>query len=407
MKYVIILGDGMGDYPIDKLGGKTPLAVAKKPMMDFLARNGEIGLVKTVPEGFTPGSDVANLGVLGYDIRECYTGRSPLEALSMGIALDDEDVAFRTNLVTLSDDEDFDHKKMIDYSAGEISTEDGEILIKAVAESLGDDKVRFYPGISYRHLLILKGVGKHSIDNLTLTPPHNITGKRVTDHLPKGSLGDRLTSLIKASNEVLENHDINQKRTLSGQNKATNIWFWGQGTSPNLESFEEKYGVKGAMISAVDLLKGIAKGAGMHAPSVAGTTGLLNTNYAAKAQTALDLLDDYDFVFVHLEAPDECGHQGDLESKIKAIELIDEKILTPIYNGLNGKTDFRIMVLPDHRTPIAVRTHTSEAVPYFIYDSTKEMTGCNYDELSAESTGNYIDNASILTAKFFEINKTL
>ena len=402
MKYVIILGDGMGDYPIDKLGGKTPLAVAKKPMMDFLAGKGEIGLVKTVPEGFTPGSDVANLGVLGYDVRECYTGRSPLEALSMGVSFDEDDIAFRTNLVTLSDDEDFDHKKMVDYSAGEISTDEGAELIKAVAESLGDDHVKFYPGVSYRHLLVLKGAGKDSINDLTLTPPHNITGKAITDHLPKGSLGDKLTTMLKASNEVLEKHEINQKRTLSGQNKANNIWFWGQGTSPRLENFEEKYGVKGAMISAVDLLKGIAKGAGMYAPMVEGATGLLNTNYNEKAQTALKLLEEYDFVFVHLEAPDECGHQGDLEGKIKAIELIDERILTPIFNGLNGKTDFRILVLPDHRTPIAVRTHTSEPVPYFIYDSTKELNGGRYDEMSAESTGNYIDNASILTRKFFE-----
>lgn len=407
MKYVIILGDGMGDYPIDKLGGKTPLAVANKPMMDTLATKGEVGLVKTVPDGFTPGSDVANLGVLGYDVNECYTGRSPLEALSMGISLAEDDISFRTNLVTLSDEEDFDCKKMVDYSAGEISTEEGAILIKEIAEKLGNDKVKFYPGVSYRHLLVLKGAGKDSIKDLTLTPPHNILDQTVGDHLPKGSLSDTLTTLIKQSNEVLKKHDINQKRSLSGQKQGNNIWFWGQGTSPKLECFEEKYGVKGAMISAVDLLKGIAKGAGMYAPEIEGATGLLNTNYDGKAQTALDLLDEHDFVFVHLEAPDECGHQGELEDKIKAIELIDEKILTPIYNGLKGKTDFRILVLPDHRTPIAVRTHTSEAVPYFIYDSTKEMTGCNYDELSAENTGKYIDNASILTAKFFEINKTL
>ena len=402
MKYVIILGDGMGDYPIDLLDGKTPLAVAKKPMMDYLAQRGEVGLVKTVPDGFAPGSDVANLGVLGYDVRECYTGRSPLEALSMGIALDDDDVSFRTNLVTLSDEEAFDHKKMVDYSAGEISSEDGAELIKAVADALGDDRVKFYPGISYRHLLVLKGVGKDSINDLILTPPHNITGQEIDNHLPKGSLGERLTALIMASNEVLKNHNINQKRTLSHQNVANNIWFWGQGTSPRLESFEQKYGLKGAIISAVDLLKGIARGAEMHAPMIGGATGLLNTNYEGKAQTALALLEKYDFVFVHLEAPDECGHQRDLEGKIKAIELIDERILTPIYNGLKGKTDFKIMVLPDHRTPVSVGTHTSEPVPYFIYNSTKELAGTVYDEMTAEATGCYIPEASILTKKFFE-----
>ena len=401
MKYVIILGDGMADYPIDSLGGKTPLAVAKKPMMDSLASKGEVGLVKTVPDGFTPGSDVANLGVLGYDVKECYTGRSPLEALSMGIALGDDDIALRTNLVTLSDDEDFDNKKMVDYSAGEIQTDEGATLLKAVAEKLGNHEVQFYPGVSYRHLLVLRGIGKDSIKDLKLTPPHNILDKEIAPHLPKGALGGKLTSLIKASNEVLKNHNINQKRTLSGKNSANNIWFWGEGTAPRLDNFQKKYGVKGAMISAVDLLKGIAKGAEMYAPNVEGATGLLNTNYDGKAQTALALLDEYDFVFVHLEAPDECGHQGDMDGKIKAIELIDEKILTPIYNGLKGKTDFRILVLPDHRTPIAVRTHTSEPVPYFIYDSTKEMTGCSYDELSAELTGNYIETASNLTSKFF------
>lgn len=402
MKYVIILGDGMGDYPIDLLNGKTPLAVAKKPMMDYLSQRGEVGLVKTVPDGFAPGSDVANLGVLGYDVRECYTGRSPLEALSMGIALDDDDVSFRTNLVTLSDEEAFDHKKMVDYSAGEISSEDGAELIKAVADALGDDRVKFYPGISYRHLLVLKGVGKDSINDLKLTPPHNITGQEIGNHLPKGSLGERLTALIMASNEVLKNHNINQKRTLSYQNIANNIWFWGQGTSPRLESFEQKYGLKGAIISAVDLLKGIARGAEMHAPMIDGATGLLNTNYEGKAQTALALLEKYDFVFVHLEAPDECGHQRDLEGKIKAIELIDERILTPIYNGLKGKTDFKIMVLPDHRTPVSVGTHTSEPVPYFIYNSTKELAGTAYDEMTAEATGCYIPEASTLTKKFFE-----
>ena len=407
MKYVIILGDGMADYPIEKLGGKTPLAVAHKPMMDALAQKGEVGLVKTVPDGFVPGSDVANLGVLGYDAHTSYTGRSPLEALSMGIALEEYDVALRTNLVTLSNDEPFECKKMLDYSAGEIPTEDSRILMKEISEKLGSDTIKFYPGISYRHLLILKGAGTDAIKDLQLTPPHNITDKCVAEHMPKGKLGSLLSTLIVKSNEILKNHSINQKRTLSAQNNANNIWFWGEGTTPHLENFHTKYGVKGAVVSAVDLLKGIAKGAGMYAPKVEGATGLLNTNYKGKADTAIKLLEEYDFVFVHLEAPDECGHQGDLDGKIKAIEYIDERILTPIYNALKGKTDFKIMVLPDHRTPIAVRTHTSEPVPYFIYDSRVEKAGCKYDETTAENTGNYIDEAGKLTAKFFEINKTL
>lgn len=402
MKYVIILGDGMADYPLEALGGGTPLSVASKPMMDALSKKGELGMVKTVPDGFAPGSDVANLGVLGYDVNTCYTGRSPLEALSMGVHLEKDDVALRTNLVTLSDEDEFCDKTMIDYSAGEITTEEGNALIEAIQEKFGDDALSFYGGKSYRNLLVIKGVGFEKAKDFSFTPPHDITGKKINRHLPKGEMSDLLTNILKESHQLLKNHPINQKRVLSGQNSANNLWFWGQGTSPTLSSFESKYGVKGAVISAVDLLKGIAVGTKMTVGEVVGATGTLTTNFTGKAVEALRLLEDHDFVFVHLESPDECGHQGDLKGKIKAIELIDEKVLTPIVKGLSGKTDFRIMVLPDHRTPVTKATHTPEPVPYFIYDSRVEKCGDAYNEFTAESTNVFFENPWDLTNKFFE-----
>ena len=261
MKYVIILGDGMADYPVQSLHGKTPLSVAKKPMMDALAKKGELGLVTTVPQGFTPGSDVANLGVLGYDVRECYTGRSPLEALSIGVRLGEDDVAIRTNLVTLSSEEDFFDKTMVDYSAGEITTEESEVLMKAVTDEFGNDFVNFYSGTSYRNLLVLRNVGKEKAKDFVFTPPHDITGQPIKNHLPKGEMSEVLLDVLVRSHQVLKNHPINQKRVLSGQNSANNLWFWGQGTAPRLDDFKSKYGVKGAVVSAVDLLKGIAVGA--------------------------------------------------------------------------------------------------------------------------------------------------
>lgn len=401
MKYIVILGDGMADYPAESLGGKTPLSVANKPMIDRLAKAGEVGLVKTVPEGLAPGSDVANLGVLGYDARECYTGRSPLEALSMGVTLSPTDLGIRTNLVTLSDADNFEDKIMVDYSAGEISTEEASALIDAVKEALVDEGVALYSGISYRHLTVVSD-GAKICDKITFSPPHGFTGKRVGDHLPKGALEDKFTAILKRSHEVLKNHPINQKRVLSGQNPANNLWFWGQGTAPALDSFKSKYGVDGAIISAVDLLKGIAVGTQMTAPTVDGATGNLHTNFEGKALEALRLLDTHDFVFVHVEAPDECGHQKDVEGKIKAIELIDQRVLTPIVEGLDGKCDYRIMVLPDHPTPLSIGTHTSEPVPYLIYDSRVQKAGSSYDEDSASRTGNFFEYPWQLTSYFLE-----
>jgi 2,3-bisphosphoglycerate-independent phosphoglycerate mutase len=401
MKYVIILCDGMADYPVKSLDGKTPLSVAKKPMMDHLASLSEVGLVKTVPDGLAPGSDVANLGVLGYDARQCYTGRSPLEALSIGVALSPTDLALRANLVTLSDHEDFDDKVMLDYSAGEISSEESLVLMEAVKEALEDEGISFYCGTSYRHLAVIKN-GADKKDSIILTPPHNISGQTVGTHLPQGAFDKLLTSITKRSHEVLKNHPINRKRVLSGQKPANNLWFWGQGTAPALDSFKSKYGVNGAVISAVDLLKGIAVGAQMSAPKVDGATGTLGTNFEGKAQKALECLDTHDFVFVHIEAPDECGHQKDLEGKIRAIELIDERVLTPIFKGLCGNTDYRIMVLPDHPTPLSKGTHTAEPVPYFIYDSRVHRQGAKYDEHSASTTGNFFEYPWLLASHFFE-----
>lgn len=329
MKYALILGDGMADYPIPALNGKTPLAVADKPYMNLLAETGEIGLVKTVPDGYKPGSDVANLGALGYDATKCYTGRSPLEALSIGIDMKSDDVAVRTNLVTLGDEADFADKTMVDYSAGEITTDEARELIEFLQEKLGNDKYSFHAGVSYRHCLIIA----HGSVNMQLTPPHDISGKKIGAYLPAGDGSGELAELIRRSNELLSSHPVNLARKAAGKNPANSIWFWGQGTRPALENFRERYGLSGGMVSAVDLLKGIAIGAGMKSVDVEGATGTLSTNFEGKAKAATELLDNgCDFVFVHLEAPDECGHQGDLEGKIKAIELVDKRYSDPFTN---------------------------------------------------------------------------
>lgn len=402
MKYVLILGDGMADYPIKQLNDKTPLAVAKTPYMDTLAKTSLIGLVKTVPDGYKPGSDVANLGALGYDATKCYTGRSPLEALSIGIDMEDDDLAMRTNTVTLSDDPDFENKIMVDYSAGEITTKESTELIKYVNEKLGNDKFSFYPGISYRHCLIVK----HAKPGEDLTPPHDISKQSINGHLPKGELGDELSELIKKSYEILKDHPINLKRIKEGKNPANAIWFWGEGTKPCIECFKDRYGKIGAMISAVDLLKGIAIGAGMKSIDIEGATGTLTTNFDGKAKAAIDALDSgIDFCMIHLEAPDECGHQGDLQGKIKAIELIDEKILGPIYEHLKStKEDFSILVMPDHFTPISILTHSREPVPFMIYCSSKNLgSNSEYNEAVATSNGIYYEHPWDMTKKFLSL----
>ena len=404
MKYALILGDGMADYPVPALGGRTPLEVADTPAMDLLAKTGKVGLVKTVPDGYKPGSDVANLGALGYDAKVCYTGRSPLEALSMGIDMKEDDVALRTNLVTLSEEENFEDKTMKDYSAGEITTAEARELVAFLQDKLGDERFSFHPGVSYRHCLIIA----HGSTDMQLTPPHDISGKRIGEHLPKGDFAAELTDLIKRANALLSEHPINKKRVLNGQNPANSIWFWGQGTRPALENFEQRYGLKGGMVSAVDLLKGIAKGAGMKSVDVEGATGTLSTNFAGKAKAACDLLDGgCDFVFVHLEAPDECGHQGDLEGKIKAIECVDGKILAPVLEHLRASgEDFAVMVMPDHFTPVSLLTHSREPVPFLMYASFRALgDGRAYNEKSAAESGVYYDDPSVLAREFFSLGR--
>ncbi|MDE6233892.1 MAG: cofactor-independent phosphoglycerate mutase, partial [Lachnospiraceae bacterium] len=366
MKYVIALGDGMADEPIKQLGDKTPLEYADTPTMDMLSKKSEVGLVHTIPDGMKPGSDTANLSVLGYDPKKYYTGRSPLEALSIGVPMKETDIAIRCNIVTVStDDKPYEEKTIIDHSSSEISTEDAAILIDAVKKELQDDVYKYYLGTSYRHLLIWD---KGQVTELT--PPHDILGKVIGSYLPED---EKLKEMMKKSYDILSNHPLNIERMKKGLNPANSIWFWGAGTKPVLTSFEEKNHKKGAMISAVDLLKGIAVGAQMKNIDVEGANGMLETNYEGKAQAAVDALlkDGYDFVYIHLEAPDEMGHQGSVERKIKAIENLDTRIIKNVYEQLKSSgEDFRILVLPDHPTPISVRTHTSDPVPYMLYDST-------------------------------------
>lgn len=386
MKYVIVLGDGMADEPIEELGGKTPLEYADTPEMDRLSKLSEIGLVHTIPEGMSPGSDTANLSVLGYDPKQYYTGRSPLEALSIGVPMKDTDIAIRCNVVTVSvDDKPYEEKTIIDHSSGEISTEDAAVLISAVKEAFENDTYKFYVGTSYRHLLIWdKG------DVVALTPPHDILTNVIGAYLPTDEV---LKDMMKRSYDILNNHPINVKRALEGKNKANSLWFWGAGTRPALDSFKDKTGLGGTMISAVDLLKGIAVGAGMNVIEVEGANGGLHTNYEGKAKAAIDALksdgNGSDYVYIHLEAPDEMGHQGNAANKVKAIEYLDERIIKPVFEALTeAGIDFKMLVMPDHPTPICCRTHTREAVPFMIYNSTdkKEGTGV-YTEKYAATTG--------------------
>lgn len=386
MKYIVILGDGMADEPISSLDGKTPLEYAKTPTMDALAAQSEIGLLHTIPEGMKPGSDTANLSVMGYDPKIYYSGRSPLEALSIGVPMKDTDVALRCNLVTLSEEGAYEEKIMIDHSSGEISTEDAAVLLQAVQRELEKDGYHFYVGTSYRHCLIWENG-----EVVPLSQPHDILTQCIGKYLPQDEV---LREMQKKSNEILSEHPINVERRKRGQNPANSCWFWGAGTKPALASFEEKYHKKGVMISAVDLLKGIAVGAGMKNIVVEGANGGLHTNYLGKAQAAVDavLKDGYDFAYVHVEAPDEMGHQGSAERKIQSIEYLDEQVIKPVYEQMQASgEEFRLLVLPDHPTPIRVRTHTSDPVPYLLFDSTKPLErSWKYNEREAKASGNYI-----------------
>ncbi len=387
MKYVIVLGDGMADRPIEELGGLTPLEYAKTPEMDALAKAGEIGMVHTIPDGMSPGSDTANLSVLGYDPKVYYSGRSPLEALSIGVDMKPTDVSLRCNIVTLSEEEDkYEDKKILDHSSGEISTEEAAVLIEAVKKGLETELYKFYVGTSYRHLLIWD-----EGQVVDLTPPHDVLGQTIGQYLPKDA---KLREMMKKSYEILVNHPINAARKKKGLNPANSCWFWGAGTRPALSSFEEKTGLKGAMVSAVDLLKGIAVGASMKNLTVEGANGGLNTNYEGKAQAAVDALtkEGCDFVYVHLEAPDEMGHQGSVKKKVQAIENLDARVIAPIKAGLaKAGEDFRMLVMPDHPTPICLRTHTGDSVPYLLYDSTDiQNHDWKYNEREAEKSGHSI-----------------
>ena len=399
MKYLIILGDGMADKDIPELGGKTPLEYADTPTMDKYSKMSEIGMVHTIPDGMAPGSDTANLSVLGYNPRDYYTGRSPLEALSIGVDMKTTDVALRCNIVTVStDDLPYEEKTIIDHSSSEISTEDAAVLLEAVRKELENDIYKFYVGTSYRHLTIWdKG------EVVDLTPPHDVLGQKIGQYLPKD---DKLREMMKKSYDILSNHPINVERMKKGLNPANSLWFWGAGTRPMLTSFEEKTGHKGAMISAVDLLKGIAVGAGMKVIVVEGAYGGLDTNYEGKADAAVDVLlnGGCDFAYIHLEAPDEMGHQGSYERKVKAIENLDKRIIKRVVEKMEAAgEDFRMLVLPDHPTPVAIRTHVSDPVPYMLYDSTdKKNNTWSYNEKDGEASGNYIAEGHTIINRLFE-----
>ncbi|MBR6536151.1 MAG: cofactor-independent phosphoglycerate mutase [Lachnospiraceae bacterium] len=400
MKYIVVLGDGMADEPIAEIDGKTPLAYANTPMMDELAGKSVVGLSATIPEGMSPGSDTANLAVLGYNPKKYYTGRSPLEALSIGVPMKDTDIALRCNIVTVSEEDvPYAERTIIDHSSSEISTEDAAVLLEAVKKELQDDIYSYYVGTSYRHLLIWdKG------QVVPLTPPHDILGKVIGDYLPKE---DKLREMMEKSYDILNNHPLNVERAAKGLHKANSIWFWGAGTRPALDSFEEKTGKRGVMISAVDLLKGIAIGAGMKVIEVPGADGTLHTNYVGKAQAAVDALtkDGYDFAYVHVEAPDEMGHQGSLPNKLEAIESLDAKVIRTVVEGMKAAgEEFRLLVMPDHPTPIRCRTHTSDPVPFLLYDSTKERRRIGfYNEEEAKASGILYPEGYKLIDTLFEL----
>lgn len=399
MKYIIILGDGMSDEPIAQLGNQTPLEAAETRCLDRLSKKAKIGMVHTIPDGMKPGSDTANLSVLGYDPKVYYSGRSPLEALSIGVPMNSEDIAIRCNLVTISEEEDsFQDKIMIDHSSSEISTQDAKVLIDAVANELASDIYAYYVGTSYRHCLIWKQ-GKV----VELVPPHDILGQNIKNSLPQEN---QLKAMMEKSYAILVNHPINIERKKQGLNPANCCWFWGAGTKPNLTSFQEKTGKTGYMVSAVDLLKGIAVGTGMGVANVEGANGGLHTNYQGKVDASIKALceDGYDFVYVHIEAPDEMGHQGDIAKKQLAIEYLDAKVIEPIVKMLEERGEgFRMLVLPDHPTPISIRTHTSDDVPYLLYDSTKEENySWNYNEKEAKISPHLVEVGHTLIDMLFE-----
>lgn len=385
MKYIVVLGDGMADEPLEALGGKTPLEYAQTPCMDSLASMGHMGLVQNVPSGMAPGSDVANLSVLGYDPKRSYSGRSPLEALSVGVKMEPDDVIFRTNIVTLTEEEPYAEKTILDHSSGEIATKDADVLMDAIRSAFNSETVQFYTGTSYRHIMVWKK-GKL----VSLEPPHDHLGTQIGPWLPKEPM---LREMMEESFPILNAHPMNLARAEAGKHKANSLWFWGAGTKPSLQNFEEKTGLKGAMISAVDLLKGIAVGAGMKVYQVPGATGSLDTNYEGKAQAAVKALleDGCDFVYIHVEAPDEMGHQGLIHEKVQSIEYLDQRLIALVKKAMDDSgEDYRMLILPDHPTPIRVRTHTGSPVPFLLYDSTHpEKKKAKYSEAEAAATEDF------------------
>ena len=390
MKYLVLLCDGMADYKFEGLGNKTPMMLANKPNMDRLAKTATVGLAKTVADNLKPGSDVANLSVMGYDPAECYTGRSPLEAASIGIALTDTDVTLRCNLVTLSDEESYEDKTMVDYSAGDISSAEAAEIIKSVQEALGNEIYSFYSGVSYRHCLVVKN-GTVNLGNMT--PPHDISGKVIGKYLSKHENAAPLIDLMKKSVAVLKDHPTNLKRIAEGKRPANSIWLWGEGTKPQMQSFYDKFGVKAGIVSAVDLIKGIGKLAKCEVAEVKGATGYIDTDFEGKANAAKELFKTNDLVYVHVEAPDECGHRGEAETKVKAIELIDQRILSALIDELEKYGEYRILIMPDHPTPLITMTHARDPVPFLIYDNKKPTNGVDcFTEENAALTGVYYDH---------------
>jgi len=392
MKVIILLGDGMSDITYSELGNKSPLQAAVTPNMDYMARHGQVGLAQTVPPGLPPGSDVANLSVFGYDPRSCYTGRSPLEAISMGVELGPDDVAFRMNLVSLKQMNTSVY--MEDFSAGHITTAEGKILVETLQEKLGSAEFEFHPGVSYRHLMVWRG-GR---DGMQLTPPHDITGKPIFEYLPAGDGADRLNEIMNHAQMVLFDHPVNKKRGQDGKSQANSIWLWGHGKTPRVDAYREKFGLSGAVISAVDLIKGIGLCAGLDSINVEGATGYIDTNYIGKARAALAALEDHDFVYVHVEAPDEAAHAGRMDHKIQAIEDFDRLVVGTVLEGIKRFGEYAILCTPDHPTPIKLMTHTSDPVPFIIYRGGEGQGNgaAGYDEIQAKSTGLLVEGHHLM-----------
>ena len=401
MKTLVLLCDGMADYPVKELGEKTPMGASVTPNMDKLAKKSYMGLVKTVADNMKPGSDVANLAVLGYDPQVYYSGRSPLEAGSIGIDMKPTDVSFRCNLVTLSDEDNYADKTILDYCADDISTAEAKEIVKTLAEHFNNDEFQLYAGVSYRHCLIWNN---GTTDVGTLTPPHDITGKPIKDYIPSHTNAKKLYDMMVESYDILKDHPVNKAREAKGLRPANSMWLWGEGTRKALMPFEEKYGLKGSIISAVDLLKGIGKFSGMNVVDVEGATGYIDTNFEGKANAAIkEFKNGQDFVYVHVEAPDECGHRYEIENKKKSLELIDEKILGPVLNALEEYDDYKVLIMPDHATPLELRTHTNDPIPFLMYHKKGEVEGKDeFTEQTCKDTGVYIEDGHNILSKLLE-----